>query len=322
MFSVIIPLWNKGESISSALQSVADQTYADFEVIVVDDGSTDDGPRQVEAVASTNARLVRQPNMGGGAARNTGATLAKHRWLAFLDADDLWLPGHLAELDRIRGLFPAAGLIGTAYWISQSRVPRPVNDVAGAIEEIDYFSSIGSGEDPLWVSSAAIPKDVWTQMGGFAPRSISTDSEMWAKIALQHSVAVSRRRTAIYVTGSGGVIDGARRRFIGNPPQTLADLSATPALVANELEASTCPEKRRSLERFIDRYVGWFVMSSAGVGDIESIRALKHLYRGKPAPLQRLLIVIASLPPPLARTAYRAGLGLKAFGRRLGGALR
>ena len=95
--SVIIPLYNKVPFVRRALASVAAQTFADFEVIVVDDGSTDGGERIVAAYADARFRLVTQANAGPGAARNRGLREAQGQFLAFLDADDEWLPEYLAE---------------------------------------------------------------------------------------------------------------------------------------------------------------------------------------------------------------------------------
>ncbi len=93
--SVIIPLYNKGPYVRRTLESVTAQTWQDFEVVVVDDGSTDDGPAIVRAYPDPRVRLVVQSNQGPGAARNHGIRASAAPYLAFLDADDEWLPGIL-----------------------------------------------------------------------------------------------------------------------------------------------------------------------------------------------------------------------------------
>lgn len=95
--SVILPLYNRAATIERAVRSVLDQTFVDFELIVVDDGSTDGSPEIVEAIDDLRLKLLRQPsNLGGNAARNRGIRESKAPILAFLDSDDHYLPHKLA----------------------------------------------------------------------------------------------------------------------------------------------------------------------------------------------------------------------------------
>lgn len=93
--SVVIPLYNKGKYIERALFSVSAQTHTPLEVVVVDDGSTDDGPERVLNAGNPLVLLIRQKNGGPGAARNAGLAVAKGKYVAFLDADDEWYPSFL-----------------------------------------------------------------------------------------------------------------------------------------------------------------------------------------------------------------------------------
>jgi hypothetical protein len=95
--TVIVPLYNKAPYIERALTSVFRQSDRDFEIIVVDDGSTDDGPEIVADFVNGRCRLIRQPNAGPGAARNRGLTEAAGQYIAFLDADDCWRPTYLEQ---------------------------------------------------------------------------------------------------------------------------------------------------------------------------------------------------------------------------------
>jgi len=95
--SIIIPLYNKAPYVRRALDSIAAQTFADFEAIVVDDGSTDDGAAIVADYSDVRFRMIRQANAGPGAARNAGFEEARGELIAFLDADDEWLPNYLQE---------------------------------------------------------------------------------------------------------------------------------------------------------------------------------------------------------------------------------
>lgn len=88
-FSIIIPLYNKAKTISKTLDSITNLEGTDYEIVVVDDGSTDDGPQIVQSYQSNKLKLFRKPNGGVSSARNYGAEKARNSWLIFLDADDL-----------------------------------------------------------------------------------------------------------------------------------------------------------------------------------------------------------------------------------------
>lgn len=96
--SVVIPLFNRAHRVATTLQSVLEQTFQDIEVIVVDDGSSDDPGRFVATIGDPRIRLVRQENRGASAARNRGVEEARGEIVAFLDSDDRFLPHHLATM--------------------------------------------------------------------------------------------------------------------------------------------------------------------------------------------------------------------------------
>lgn len=102
-FSVVIPLYNKAPYICRAIDSVLRQTLKPVEIIVIDDCSTDGGPDKVAAYADTRIRIVNRdvPGPGGYAARNLGVLQATGEWIAFLDADDEWHPGHLEHMSML-----------------------------------------------------------------------------------------------------------------------------------------------------------------------------------------------------------------------------
>ena len=170
--SVVIPLYNKGPYIKRALSSVIDQTFQDFEIIVVDDGSTDNGADVVRSFDDLRIRLIQQENAGVSVARNHGIDEAKAELIAFLDADDEWLPKFLETIIRMRNNFPEAGVYATAYlWHSFKGkiVPKHYGIPAYTWEGImpNYFSVVANRSLPLTASSVAIPKSILYDIGMF-----------------------------------------------------------------------------------------------------------------------------------------------------------
>ena len=115
LISVVIPLFNKADAILSAVQSVQSQTWTDWELIVVDDGSTDGGAHLVAALSDSRISLVSQANAGVSVARNTGLLRARGDWVALLDADDYWREDHLARLAELALRYPDAAMLGCSY---------------------------------------------------------------------------------------------------------------------------------------------------------------------------------------------------------------
>jgi hypothetical protein len=111
-FSVIVPVFNRAPLLAAALRSVLTQTCQDFEIIVVDDGSSDDPRAAVEEIGDPRIRFVRQENQGGGMARNTGINAAQGRFIAPLDSDDTFLPHHLECMKTL--LDGTQGVVGYA----------------------------------------------------------------------------------------------------------------------------------------------------------------------------------------------------------------
>ncbi|MEN9306556.1 MAG: hypothetical protein RL173_488 [Fibrobacterota bacterium] len=144
-FSVVIPLYNKESMIQATLNSVLAQTFPDFEIVVVDDGSTDGGPVIVGGYNDPRIRLFTQANRGVSAARNRGVAEARGKYIAFIDGDDEWAPGFLEAIFEAAQRFPSANLFGTSSIhrdvvtgsTSDSTVPR----YAGKSLEVQFFEN-------------------------------------------------------------------------------------------------------------------------------------------------------------------------------------
>jgi glycosyltransferase involved in cell wall biosynthesis len=116
LISIVVPVYNKARSVERSLASIAAQTHRDFEVIVVDDGSTDGSSDVVAAFPDPRFRVVRQANAGPGAARNHGLSLAKGEVVAFLDADDEWMPEYLERnLAALQAAGPSVAAVASGF---------------------------------------------------------------------------------------------------------------------------------------------------------------------------------------------------------------
>jgi len=208
--SVVIPLYNKGPHIARALNSVLAQTFQDFEVIVVDDGSTDDGAEVARGFDDPRIRLIQQENQGVSAARNRGIEAARAELVAFLDADDEWLPGFLETIMRLRRKFPEAGAYATAVSTAHNgtikrRRYRSVPSPSWEGMITDYFRSQILGDSVIYSSSVAIPRDILQEMNGFViGAKWGEDLDLWGRIALKYPIGFSTSRCSIiHVTSCG-----------------------------------------------------------------------------------------------------------------------
>jgi len=204
-FTVVIPLFNKAEHILRTLNSVAWQKYPAAEIIIIDDGSTDEGPAIVEQANIKNVTLVRQANQGVSAARNNGVALASHDYIAFLDADDQWLPLFLDEVARLITKFPESKFFGTRYQIVESennycdaKIKLDNINPEGVILE-DYFDIASQGDLPFTMSSMVIERSLFTSIGGFPLNEpIGEDQDLFCRAALNTPIAYSPNIHSLY----------------------------------------------------------------------------------------------------------------------------
>ena len=207
-FSVIIPLYNKAPYIRKALESVLAQTYIDYEVIVVDDGSTDGSAEIAESFLQDPASrfspfasrlsLFKQPNQGVSAARNAGVAQAQGEYLAFLDADDWWEPTYLERMAQLIEDYPDAGLYACNYvYYKPGKTHVALNISTGYINYPKAYYE--SDAMPVWTGAAMIPRYVYEKMGGFPLGfKLGEDFLLWSQIALRYPVAFLNEPLAWY----------------------------------------------------------------------------------------------------------------------------
>lgn len=205
MYSIIIPLYNKADYIEKAINSVHSQTFKDFELIIINDGSTDKSFEILNKIdfKSIDYRIINQDNVGVSTTRNKGVKLAKYTYIAFLDADDWWEPTFLEEMRNLIFEFPEAGIYGSGYFIVNNNIK--VKDTIGVDKNfsrgiINYCAVYAKTLCmPLWTGASVIKKDLFEQENGFNPKlKMGEDFDLWIRIALKYPVALINKPLSNY----------------------------------------------------------------------------------------------------------------------------
>lgn len=205
LVSVVIPAYNAEKHIRRSLGSVLAQTYTEFEVIVVDDGSMDQTSDIVRSYTDPRVRLVQQPNGGVSAARNQGVELARGDWIAFIDADDRWEPTFLETVVRTARKFPGVVAVFTNFRDSVTgRVMIPAKDGEARVLE-SYFSFVLRNKQGMWSSCVLVHRETLRRIGGF-PIGVThgEDLDTWARLAWTGPIAYVPEPLATYHTETEG----------------------------------------------------------------------------------------------------------------------
>ena len=204
IFTVVIPLYNKGNHIKRAIKSILQQTYQDFKIIVVDDGSTDNSVKEAMKIKDNRIKIIKKSNGGVSSARNKGIEESNYDYIGFLDADDMWKPDFLESIKNLIEKYPKAGAYCTAYEIKKEDGTLAVSPNFNNFEQYwhgiidDYFKYAING--PLIsASSVVIPKRVFNDIGGFSLGiKRGEDLDMWVRIALTYNIVYFNRVCATY----------------------------------------------------------------------------------------------------------------------------
>jgi len=221
-FSVIIPLYNKEQYILECLESALHQSFKDFEIIIVNDGSTDYSVEKVEKLKSEKITIHHQDNKGVSETRNNGAKLSSGEYLAFLDADDIWKPDHLQCLYESIQTFPNSGLYANNYYIKHSKsysTPATLNvnfDALTPIQLENFF--LASLKDTIvWTSATVIEKTKFMSYGMFnTAYPTGEDLDLWIRIALKEPIIFHPKHTMTYnksIHGSLGKLEYNTQRL-------------------------------------------------------------------------------------------------------------
>ena len=203
MFSVIVPLYNKEKSVCKTLQSILNQTFKDFEIIIIDDGSTDKSLETVKNFSDARILIFSKNNEGVSSARNYGVAKARFDYIVFLDADDLWNINYLAEMKQLIADFPNASLWSAYHQLKENE--KFFTYPTGKDQDFrnyfrDYFSCLNLQYNTiLWTGTIVIKKKAFQYFGGFDPNlSIGEDIDLWFRVALKDPIVFYNRVLATY----------------------------------------------------------------------------------------------------------------------------
>ena len=225
--TVLIACFNTGPYLAATLESVLAQSFEDFEVIMVDDGSTDDTAAVMQRFAAIDARfsaVLLPKNLGVVAARNAGLVQARGQWVAPLDGDDIWIVDALAERLSLAHLHAAADVIATDFAWFESTLPEPpfTGRVSlGPRARKAFEPAFSRGREMLltqpfelmatlhfaWTGAMLIRRGAITACGNFdASFAGPEDTLLWLRLALRGPFVFSPRVTAFYRQRPGSLV--------------------------------------------------------------------------------------------------------------------
>lgn len=217
MISVIIPLYNKATTIERAIRSVLNQTVQDFELIVVNNGSTDGSEDVVRTFDDQRITLISQDNQGVSMARNRGIDASNSEWVTFLDADDEWRPTFIETVLRLHEKYEDCNVCATSY--QKFNVKGDIQDIKlckipeGDSFRLDNYFEVASESDPPFCSiSVMVKKSALLSIGGF-PKGVHQGEDLltWARLAANNKIAYCREPQSIFYTGETSSMDKPKR---------------------------------------------------------------------------------------------------------------
>ena len=201
-FSIVMPVYNKEKFVPKTIESVLCQNFADFEIIIVNDGSTDQSETKILEFKDSRIKYYSKKNEGVAATRNFGIEKATAEYICFLDADDYWYPDFLKTMHNFIAKLPEQKVFATAIEIEtkKNRVKAHYSIPATSDFEIVNFFEASQKECILWTSSVCIHKIVFEKVGTFDTNiKHGEDTELWIRIGLQFPIVFIHKILARYV---------------------------------------------------------------------------------------------------------------------------
>jgi len=306
-YSVVIAVYNKEKYIANTLQSVLDQTYIDFEVIVVNDGSEDNSEAIIDSFNDPRIHYYHQENKGAGAARNAAIAKATSSWIALLDADDRWYPNYLAEIDALIVEYPRENVFATTIAIEKSGttiIPKFSIDnlKKDEVRIVDFFEA-SYIHSLLTSSSTVLHREVFNKVGLYNPSIKSgQDTDLWVRVGLQFKIVFLNKVCAVY-------------------EYAIQSLSKTSKLTIEKASFEgyeTYEDERREVKKFLDLNRFSLAILAKIHGDAESFKS--NVARINPINLNKKQRFLLNAPDWIVKKMYklknyfeRNGVYLSAF---------
>ncbi len=302
-FSVVMPLYNKAAHVRAAIGSVLSQTRAAHEILVIDNGSTDGGRDLVAAIGDERIRLLDLPTPGPGgyAGRNVGIRAASGEWIAFLDADDLWQPDHLAVLAEGIETDPAACAAAARFdHVFEDRSqPQRIAPGLQQARSLDLAGFLGAWlavrECPMWTGAIAIRRDTLFEAGLFPEgRAVrGGDKDLWLRVLARGTLRYDPRVTAVFHRDSDNKVSKST---------TTLDV---PCLVetARGMIADRAGHEAALLRRLVNQEIAHYARYAMKYPGRTAIR-VGDLYLPEGAGTAALLLAAKLIPASLRQSSY------------------
>lgn len=283
LISVLIPLFNKEPYIKRCLDSIFSQTFQNFEVIIVNDGSTDKGPKIVATYSDQRIRIINQENFGPGAARNRGIKEARGKYIAFIDADDEWLPDFLYTSFNILEKYLECDICISAWYqdyLDGCKIDGGI-DITKAYKDNNIVvntgiitvnkESIKNGLFYLWCSSTVlIRRSIFENGYKFYSESkhlFGEDFYLWVQLAFNHTFYRNCQPLAWYHNGTSGLSTDSKQK------NELEAFLISPEYIIKKTK--NC--NRKMLKFWLSRYALQTAHSRLGIGQIDNaVKLIKN----------------------------------------------
>lgn len=292
-FSIVIPVYNKEKVVVRSIESALNQTFSDFEMIVVLDPSTDKSSEIVRTIKDPRIRIFERdhPGPGGYAARNVGMDNAKGRWIVFLDADDEWKEDSLAVRHKL--IMEGDAEVVCTSWEDHDEMgliskSRPIEERLLPVSQ--FYSALASEERLIHTNTIAFSKDLFSRAGGFPEGRYSRGGDVatWIKLGyVSGFVRCTTLETAVYHKEDSTVTKQIPPAVSGNAVYDMC----------NEIRRTNdvCPKMGKALNKLSNRHIRYGLVYQAKAGRL-SVSDLKY-YIFSASPVEYALFAVWALLP-------------------------